>query len=224
VIKSSFLKKNDSGKIDSDIEFLVWMDYDDMYAFKKSNEILLPEMEELSRVVKQINSRKEYSFEELLPLIDSSDCSKEYVSNIKESLSEREYFSTKELCSIIKGRSTEGMKMRKHLENNGIVLRVSKGKDSGNGLINYTGVKCFKEPNNDSICRFYVGKKDGISNYHLEKSVLIRSAVRLNEKPIDMDFIGNILKLPQVTFVKSGQYSVHPFIYKFLTEFMAVGC
>ena len=38
------------------------------------------------------------------------------------------------------------------------------------------------------------------------------------------DFIGNILKLPQVTFVKSGQYSVHPFIYKFLTEFMAVGC
>lgn len=71
VIKSSFLKKNDSGKIDSDIEFLVWMDYDDMYAFKKSNEILLPEMEELSRVVKQINSRKEYSFEELLPLIDS---------------------------------------------------------------------------------------------------------------------------------------------------------
>lgn len=224
VIKSSFLKKNDSGKIDSDIEFLVWMDYDDMYAFKKSNEILLPEMEELSRVVKQINSRKEYSFEELLPLIDSSDCSKEYVSNIKESLSEREYFSTKELCSIIKGRSTKGMKMRKHLENNGIVLRVSKGKDSGNGLINYTGVKCFKEPNNDSICRFYVGKKDGISNYHLEKSVLIRSAVRLNEKPIDMDFIGNILKLPQVTFVKSGQYSVHPFIYKFLTEFMAVGC
>lgn len=224
VIKSSFLKKNDSGKIDSDIEFLVWMDYDDMYAFKKSNEILLPEMEELSRVVKQINSRKEYSFEELLPLIDSSDCSKEYVSNIKESLSEREYFSTKELCSIIKGRSTEGMKMRKHLENNGIVLRVSKGKDSGNGLINYTGVKCFKEPNNDSICRFYVGKKDGISNYHLEKSVLIRSAVRLSEKPIDMDFIGNILKLPQVTFVKSGQYSVHPFIYKFLTEFMAVGC
>ena len=224
VIKSSFLKKNDSGKIDSDIEFLVWIDYDDMYAFKKSNEILLPEMEELSRVVKQINSRKEYTFEELLPLIDSSDCSKEYVSNIKESLSEREYFSTKELCSIIKGRSTEGMKMRKHLENNGIVLRVSKGKDSGNGLINYTGVKCFKEPNNDSICRFYVGKKDGISNYHLEKSVLIRSAVRLNEKPIDMDFIGNILKLPQVTFVKSGQYSVHPFIYKFLTEFMAVGC
>lgn len=224
VIKSSFLKKNDSGKIDSDIEFLVWMDYDDMYAFKKSNEILLPEMEELSRVVKQINSRKEYSFEELLPLIDSSDCSKEYVSNIKESLSEREYFSTKALCSIIKGRSTEGMKMRKHLENNGIVLRVSKGKDSGNGLINYTGVKCFKEPNNDSICRFYVGKKDGISNYHLEKSVLIRSAVRLSEKPIDMDFIGNILKLPQVTFVKSGQYSVHPFIYKFLTEFMAVGC
>ena len=83
-------------------------------------------------------------------------------------------------------------------------------------------MKCFKEPGNDSICKFYVGKKNGISNYHLEKSILVRSAVRLNGKSIDMNFIGKVLKLPQVTFVKSGQYSVHPFIHKFLTEFMEV--
>ena len=210
--------------MDSDIEFIVWMDYDDIYAFKKSNEILLPEMAELSRVVKQINPSKKYSQKELLALIDSSDCSKEYISNIKESLNERDYFSTKDLCAVIKGRSAEEKKMRKYLENNGIVLRVSKGKDSGNGLINYTGVKCFTEPGNDSICKFYVGKMKGISNYYLEKSVLIRSAVRLNEEPIDMGFIGKILKLPQVTFVKSGQYSVHPFIYKFLMEFEKIGC
>lgn len=222
-IQSSFIKKNNPDKMDSDIEFIVWLDYDDIYAFKKSNEILLPEMAELSRVVKQINPSKKYSQKELLPFIDSSDCSKEYISNIKEYLNERDYFSTKDLCAVIKGRSAEGKKMRKHLENNGIVLRVSKGKDSGNGLINYTGVKCFKEPSNDSICRFYVGKKKGISNYYLEKSVLVRSAVRLSDKPIDMDYIGKILKLPQVTFVKSGQYSVHPFVYKYLTEFIEVG-
>ena len=135
----------------------------------------------------------------------------------------KEFFSLQELRSLIKGYGTDGKKMRTHLANNGIVLRVSKGKDSGNGLINYTGVKCFMEPGNNSICKFYVGKKDGISNYHLEKSVLVRSAVRLNEKPIDMNFIEKVLKLPQVTFVKSGQYSVHPFVYKFLTEYMKVG-
>ena len=223
-IVSSFRKKNNPDKKDSDIEFLVWQDYDDIYAFKKTKEILLPNMEELSRKVKQINPQKKYSLEELLPLIDSSGCSKEYVSNIRESLNERDFFSTKELCSVIKGRGTEGIKMRKHLENNGIVLRVSKGKDSGNGLINYTGVKCFTEPGNDSICKFYVGKMKGISNYHIDKSVIIRSAVRLKGKPVDMNFIGKVLKLPQVTFVKSGQYSVHPFVHKFLTEFMEVGC
>ena len=53
--------------------------------------------------------------------------------------------------------------------------------------------------------------------------MLVRSAVRLSDKPIDMDYIGKILKLPQVTFVKSGQYSVHPFVYKYLTEFIEVG-
>lgn len=68
----------------------------------------------------------------------------------------------------------------------------------------------------------FVGKKKGISNYHLDKSVLIRSAVRLSEKPIDMNFIEKVQKLPQVIFVKSGQFSVHPFIYKFLTEFIEV--
>ena len=223
VISSSFLMKNNPDKIDSGIEFLVWIDYDDIYAFKKSNEILLPEMTELDRVVKQINPKKKYSSKELLPLIDSADCSNEYVWNIRETLKDKDSFSLKELCSLIKGRGTDGMKMRNHLAEFGIVLRVSKGKDSGNGLINYAGVKCFKEPSNESICKFYVGKKNGISNYHLDKSVLIRSAVRLNEMPIDMDFIGKILKLPQVTFVKSGEYSVHPFIYKFLTEFMEVG-
>lgn len=222
-IISSFSKKNDPDRKDTGIEFLIWRDYDDIYAFKNTHEILLPNMEELSRKVKQINPQKKYSLEELLPLIDSSGCSKEYVSNIRESLNERDFFSTKELCSVIKGRGTEGIKMRKHLENNGIVLRVSKGKDSGNGLINYTGVKCFTEPGNDSICKFYVGKMKGISNYHIDKSVIIRSAVRLKGKPVDMNFIGKVLKLPQVTFVRSGQYSVHPFIYKFLTEFMEVG-
>ena len=221
-ISSSFLIKNAPDRKDSGIEFLVWIDYDDMYAFKKSNEILLPEMTELGNVVKQINPNKKYSSEELLLLIDSADCSKEYIMNIRETLKDKEFFSLKELRSLIKGRGTDGVKMRTYLANNGIVLRVSKGKNSGNGLINYTGVKCFKEPNYDSICKFYVGKKNGISNYHLEKSVLIRSAVRLNEKPIDMNFIGKVLKLPQVTFVKSGQYSVHPFIYKFLTEFMTI--
>lgn len=222
VVQSSFQRKNNPDKIDSGIEFLVWIDYDDIYAFKKSNEILLPEMTELDRVVKQINPNKKYSSEELLPLIDSADCNKEYILTIKEAIKDKDFVSVKELCSIIKGRGTDGMEMRNHLAEYGIVLRVSKGKDSGNGLVNYAGVKCFKEPSNDSICKFYVGKKNGISNYHLEKSVLIRSAIRLNEKPIDMNFIGKVLRLPQVTFVKSGQYSVHPFIYKFLTEFMEV--
>ena len=194
-----------------------------MYAFKKSNEILLPEMNELDRVVKQINPKKKYSSEELLSLIDSADCTQEYLLVIRDTLKDKEFFSLQELRSLIKGYGTDGKKMRTHLANNGIVLRVSKGKDSGNGLINYTGVKCFMEPGNNSICKFYVGKKDGISNYHLEKSVLVRSAVRLNEKPIDMNFIEKVLKLPQVTFVKSGQYSVHPFVYKFLTEYMTVG-
>lgn len=223
VIKSSFLKKNNPDKNDSGIEFLVWKDYDDMYAFKKSNEILLPEMNELDRVVKQINPKKKYSSEELLSLIDSADCTQEYLLVIRDTLKDKKFFSLQELRSLIKGYGTDGKKMRTHLANNGIVLRVSKGKDSGNGLINYTGVKCFMEPGNNSICKFYVGKKDGISNYHLEKSVLVRSAVRLNEKPIDMNFIEKVLKLPQVTFVKSGQYSVHPFVYKFLTEYMTVG-
>ena len=215
-IISSFSKKNDPDRKDTGIEFLIWRDYDDIYAFKKSNEILLPEMTELNRVVKQINPKKQYSSEELLSLIESADCPKEYKSHLKETLREKRCFSLSDLRKIIEGRTTDGAKMRTHLAENGIVLRVSKGKDSGNGLINYSGVKCFKELGNDSICKFYVGKKNGISNYHLEKSVLIRSAVRLNEKPIDMDFIGNILKLPQVTFVKSGQYSVHPFIYRLL--------
>ena len=62
------------------------------------------------------------------------------------------------------------------------------------------------------------------STYFVCKSVIIRSAVRLKGKPVDMNFIGKVLKLPQVTFVKSGQYSVHPFVHKFLTEFMEVGC
>lgn len=222
VIKSSFLKKSNPDRIDSSIEFLAWSDYEDMYAFKMSNEILLPEMTELGNVVKQINPNKKYSSEELLPLIDSADCNKEYILTIREAIKDKDFVSIKELCSIIKGRGTDGIEMRNHLAEYGIVLRVSKGKDSGNGLVNYAGVKCFKEPINDSICKFYVGKKNGISNYHLEKSVLIRSAIRLNEKPIDMNFIGKVLRLPQVTFVKSGQYSVHPFIYKFLTEFMEV--
>ena len=222
VISSSFLMKNNSNRKDSGIEFLMWKDYDDIYAFKKSNEILLPEMNELGRVVKQINPQKKYTFEDLLPLIDSADCPKKYKLDLRESLKEKECFSLSDLCKIIEGRKTDGVKMRAHLAQHGIVLRISKGKDSGNGLINYSGVKCFKEPGNDSICKFYVGKKNGISNYHLDKSVLIRSVVRLNEKPIDMNFIGKVLNLPQVTFVKSGQYSVHPFIYKFLTEFIEV--
>ena len=222
-IISSFSKKNDPDRKDTGIEFLIWRDYDDIYAFKKSNEILLPEMTELNRVVKQINPKKQYSSEELLPLIESADCPKEYKSHLKEALREKRCFSLSDLRKIIEGRTTDGAKMRTHLAENGIVLRVSKGKDSGNGLINYTGVKLFIQPGNDSICKFYVGKKKGISNYYLEKSVLVRSAVRLSEKPIDVNFIGNVLKLPQVTFVKSGQYSVHPFIYKFLTEFMEVG-
>jgi len=222
-ISSSFSKKNDPDRKDTGIEFLIWRDYDDIYAFKKSNEILLPEMTELNRVVKQINPKKQYSSEELLPLIESADCPKEYKSHLKEALNEKKCFSLSDLRKIIEGRTTDGAKMRTHLAENGIVLRVSKGKDSGNGLINYTGVKLFIQPGNDSICKFYVGKKKGISNYYLEKSILVRSAVRLCEKPIDMNFISNVLKLPQVTFVKSGQYSVHPFIYKFLTEFMEVG-
>ena len=222
-IISSFSKKNDPDRKDTGIEFLIWRDYDDIYAFKKSNEILLPEMTELNRVVKQINPKKQYSSEELLPLIESADCPKEYKSHLKEALREKRCFSLSDLRKIIEGRTTDGAKMRTHLAENGIVLRVSKGKDSGNGLINYTGVKLFIQPGNDSICKFYVGKKKGISNYYLEKSVLVRSAVRLSEKPIDVNFIGNVLKLPQVTFVKSGQYSVHPFIYKFLTEFIEVG-
>ena len=138
---------------------------------------------ELARVVKQINPKKKYSSEELLSLIDSADCTQEYLLVIRDTLKDKEFFSLQELRSLIKGYGTDGKKMRTHLANNGIVLRVSKGKDSGNGLINYTGVKCFMEPGNNSICKFYVGKKDGISNYHLEKSVLVRSAVRLNEKP-----------------------------------------
>ena len=222
VISSSFLMKNNSDRKDSSIEFLMWKDYDDIYAFKKSNEILLPEMNELGRVVKQINPKKKYSLEELLPLIELADCSIEYKSNLRETLLGKICFSLSELRKMIEGRTADGVKMRAHLAQYGIVLRISKGKDSGNGLINYSGVKCFKEAGNDSICKFYVGKKNGISNYHLEKSILVRSAVRLNGKSIDMNFIGKVLKLPQVTFVKSGQYSVHPFIHKFLTEFMEV--
>ena len=214
--------KNNSDRKDSSIEFLMWKDFDDIYAFKKSNEILLPEMNELGRVVKQINPKKKYSLEELLPLIELADCSIEYKSNLRGTLMGKICFSLSELRKMIEGRTADGAKMRAHLAQYGIVLRISKGKDSGNGLINYSGVKCFKEPGNDSICKFYVGKKNGITNYHLEKSILVRSAVRLNGKSIDMNFIGKVLKLPQVTFVKSGQYSVHPFIHKFLTEFMEV--
>lgn len=222
-INTSFLKKNNPDRKDAGIEFLMWKDYDDIYAFKKSNEILLPEMNELGRMVKQINPKKKYSSEDLLALIELADCSKDYISHLRETIKEKTCFSLTELRKMIGGRSTDGAKMRAHLAEHGIVLRVSKGKDSGNGIINYTGVKYFIEPGNNSICKFYVGKKKGISNYQLEKSVLIRSAVRLSEKPIDMNFIEKALKLPQVTFVKSGQYSVHPFIYKFLTEFMEVG-
>ena len=57
VISSSFLMKNNSDRKDSSIEFLMWKDFDDIYAFKKSNEILLPEMNELGRVVKQIKAQ-----------------------------------------------------------------------------------------------------------------------------------------------------------------------
>lgn len=221
-VSSSFLKKDNSGRVDSAIEMLMWTDHEDMYAFKKSNEILLPEMTELDRVVRQINTKKKYTSGELLTLIESADCSKEYISQLRETLKEKEYFSLAELRTIIKGRTTEGSTMRNHLAEYGFVLRVSKGKDSGNGLINFSGVKCFMEPDNESICKYYVGKRNGIPNYHIEKSVLIRSVVRLNDSPVEMDFIEKVLRLPQVTFVKSGQYSVLPFLHKFLTEYMEV--
>jgi len=223
-IRNAFLKDPDNYPdwVDSNIEFVMWHDLDDIYAFKKSDEILLPEMDQLGNSVLQINPKKKISSSELLSYIETFECSEADRQTLVEIAQRKECFSLQDLRKNIDGRSLLGKSFRKHLEDNGVVLRISKSKDSGNGLVNYTGVKYFIDPDKDSICRFYVGMKDGISKYAFEKSVLIRSIQRNNGSPISIEYVQKLLRLPQVTFVKSGQYSVHPFIYKYLTEYMEV--
>jgi len=223
-IRNAFLKDPDNYPdwVDSNIEFVMWEDIDDIYAFKKSEEILLPEMDKLGNTVLQINPKKKVSSTELLSYIDTFECSEDDKRSLVEIAQRKDCFSLRDLRENIEGKSPLGKSFRKHLKDNGIFLRVSKSKDSDNGLANYTGVKYFIDPDRDSICHFYVGMKNGISKYSFEKSVLVRSIQRNNGSPISIEYVQKLLRLPQVTFVKSGQYSVHPFIYKYLTEYMEV--
>jgi len=221
-IMEAFLRKNQPDKVDYNIEFVMWENVKDMYVFRKSEEILLPEMDILGNNVLQINPKKKISSAEFMSYIESFECSDAEKRSLIEIARSKDFFNLKELRKAIDGKSSLGKSFRKHLEDNGIVLRISKGKDSGNGLTNFTGVKYFIDPNNSSICRFYVGMKNGISKYSFEKSVLVRSIQRNNGEPISVEHAQKLLRLPQVTFVKSGQYSVHPFIYKYLTEYKEV--
>jgi len=182
----------------------------------------VPEMDILGNNVLQINPKKKISSAEFMSYIEPFECSDAEKRSLIEIARSKDFFNLKELRKAIDGKSSLGKSFRKHLEDNGIVLRISKGKDSGNGLTNFTGVKYFIDPNNSSICRFYVGMKNGISKYSFEKSVLVRSIQRNNGEPISVEHAQKLLRLPQVTFVKSGQYSVHPFIYKYLTEYKEV--
>lgn len=208
------------------VEGLVYSDIDNIHAVLLTREKTLPNISALADTLKETDAKERVSKERLLEALDDfetengtlKDCIKEWKNTIS---SETEMISKKTLKKILNMRTGNASKFNRFLhEKYGIWIDGELRKEEFEATFqigNLLNIK-YEYNENDYLdkCAFvyYVGAKSKKLKY--PNACSIRKVISLGDS-LEYE---ELLPLMAVEFVRNSQYTVLPFPYKYLREYI----
>ncbi len=204
-----------------EIEGLVYYDYSNINIIRKTNQCTLPNVIRLAENLYLSDKHKEIKVSNLLEAIDEFKIQNEYedIDYLYNELKNYplEYIQIGEVLKILSIRKKAMQELNDYLrDTKGILLHPTpKAKEFKN--IYFAGVLDIKYFYKDNKLYYFVGLK----NKNLNLSIPNACTIREVESTTENIFFEEMLELLAVDFVKNGFYTVIPFPFKYLREFIA---
>ena len=217
-----------NGKYHKKIEGLVFSDLNNIHAIIQTNERTMPNIRNIWKGLKETNEKEDVItgvvLEALHSYIEIYPCYTKYAETLKDALlKEGSTISKKNLKKLIHVKQKAGMCFNRFLhENYGIWVAMEiKNQDFEDDYLleNVLNIKYFEDHNTDGTgemsFNYYVGPKRSSLQSSLCNASIIRQV--LAEEQLEFK---ELLPLMVVDFVRIGQYTVLPFPFKYLREYM----
>lgn len=208
-------------KYEDDIEGLFYKDYQNINRIYRTDQNTMPNFKELRKALEFSDSDKKILVGDIIKCFENFKSDDEIVIKRKnEFIAAIEKFPTyetiKNINKEINIKSTVGKILNKHIYNEtGILINSELRKEENRErlLNSLLDIKYYGEENS---IYYFVGHDKNIK-LSLNNACVIRKVVA--DEEIEFD---NVAKLLTVEFVKSGQYTVVPFPFKYLNEILAL--
>lgn len=220
IVTTYELYKEKSKYQDKTIEGLLYWDPANILAIMSTQELIIPEVQKIQKTLLMLDPKGTFDKQELLTYLTGFKClHPQYLHEITavEDLVEKEETITyATLKKLINTKSDKGKLFNTYLMDRCSKLLYapirSEEQKAEYGVAHFRGIHYYEDKNRNTIS-YYVGSNQAL-NQNLARGVAIREISSLIEE-VDCQ---EILKLTSVEFVRSGQYTVLPFLYKYLRE------
>lgn len=212
------------------IDGLVFSSIDNVHAIVATAERILPDACFLWNSIRETDLTKPVNKTKLIEAVEAfktafadNESFIKHADAVTEKIRNHEgALKNKEVRKIINVRSTAGQTLNRYMhENFGIWIVpefLHEDFESEYKLRNFKGIKYFnKKDHNGTECMYYyVGSNDSLNlKQGFARTCVVRKIVSAAET-LDCE---DLLPLLTVEFVRSGQYTVLPFPFKYLREF-----
>lgn len=212
--------ENEKDYTNEEIEGLVYYDYSNINIIRKTKQCTLPNVIKLEENLYLSNKTKEVKIDTLLKALDNFKNINHY-EDLDELYSKLEKYPFEniqigEVLNYLSIRKKSMSEFNRYLyETEGILLHSTpKTKEFKN--IYFDGVLDIKYFYKFDKLYYFVGIKNKSLNLSIPNACIIREV----ESKTGNIFFDEIIKLLSVEFVKNGFYTVVPFPFKYLNEFI----
>lgn len=202
------------------IEGLVYTDIDNIQAIMRTEELIIPEVQKIQNTLLKLDTQGSFNKEELHRYLTEfkwlHSLYIDEITDIEKVVQKEDTISRMDLKKLINSKSAKGKLFNEYLLSQYDILLYPSIRSEENreeyGVANFKGIHYYQNREGNTLS-YYVGSNQAL-NQNLAKGIAIREITSL----IDEVDSKEILKLTSVEFVRSGQYTVLPFLYKYLRE------
>lgn len=202
------------------IEGLVYSDFDNIQAIMRTEQFIIPEVQKIQRTLQMLDPKSSFNKEELLNYFTGFKRAypkyEKQIIEIEKGLIHEETVTMATLKKLLNTKSDKGKFFNIYLMKkcNKLLYAPIRGEELKEeySVTDFKGIHYYENQDNGTIT-YYVGSNQAL-NQTIARGVVIREISSL----IDIVDCKEILKLTSVEFVRSGQFTVLPFLYKYLRE------